>query len=448
MKVELMGKYFNFLTATFSILFLNSCAVSGIAIGVGGTLYGIHYEANAHFPDKVPDLPEFPKLSNIFKLSKDSDLAKSSVKADAEYGFDCTKSTEFKDSSQCFERFIKSLSIKDNQNKIDQKRIKIIEGKATLNNGQQLNQDVKTNQNISEKVLIPQKNIEESVFFEEAGTDKVLNKPKVIKKELVADGLQKRPATLTLKPKSQEDISNTRSINSAEFISSQLLSWVNAWEKRDIGLYLSFYSKDFVGVDGSRYNWEAARQNALKSNSNISVEISNINIYQNGNLIEANFTQKYMSDTYSDVGIKELIWKNNETGWKIIKETWIPKDDSSEAKELDKPINFVSSNLLNWLKAWQNQNINVYVSFYSKDFQDPERSRSEWEAYRHRALKANSGISIQVSNIKVHQREKIIEVNFTQHFKSDIFSDVGIKELVWKKKGNSWKIIRETWVPS
>ena len=29
-----MGKFFNFLTATFSILFLNSCAVSGIGVSL------------------------------------------------------------------------------------------------------------------------------------------------------------------------------------------------------------------------------------------------------------------------------------------------------------------------------------------------------------------------------------------------------------------------------
>ena len=77
-----------------------------------------------------------------------------------------------------------------------------------------------------------------------------------------------------------------------------------------------------------------------------------------------------------------------------------------------------------------------------------KRSRSEWEAYRHRALKANSNITIQVSNIHLHQNEETIEVNFKQRFKSDHYSDVGIKELVWRKTGSGWKILKETWIPS
>ena len=43
--------------------------------------------------------------------------------------------------------------------------------------------------------------------------------------------------------------------------------------------------------------------------------------------------------------------------------------------------------------------------------------------------------------------KNIIRVSFIQRFKSNKFSDVGLKELVWKKDTEVWKIIKETWKP-
>ena len=49
-----------------------------------------------------------------------------------------------------------------------------------------------------------------------------------------------------------------------------------------------------------------------------------IQIYQNKDTVDINFTQTFKSDGYLDIGIKELVWVKNGSDWKIIKETWIP----------------------------------------------------------------------------------------------------------------------------
>ncbi len=111
-------------------------------------------------------------------------------------------------------------------------------------------------------------------------------------------------------------------------------------------------------------------------------------------------------------------------------------------------IDIVVSQLLIWLKAWEGGEVNTYLSFYSKNFQSPQRSRKEWEQGRRSILGRSSGTTIQVSDMEMKQNEEIIEMSFTQNFKSDRVSDIGRKELIWKIEGNSWKIIRETWNPS
>ena len=56
-------------------------------------------------------------------------------------------------------------------------------------------------------------------------------------------------------------------------------------------------------------------------------------------------------------------------------------------------------------------------------------------------------MSIQLQNIQTSQSKNTVENNFIQTFKSDGYSDTGIKELVWVKNGSDWRIIKETWKP-
>ena len=111
-------------------------------------------------------------------------------------------------------------------------------------------------------------------------------------------------------------------------------------------------------------------------------------------------------------------------------------------------IDVVVSQFLIWLKAWQGREVNAYLSFYSKNFKDPKKSRKEWEMQRRSALSRNSSITIQVSDIQMKQNDETIEMSFVQDFKSDRVSDIGMKELIWKNEGNRWKIIKEIWKPT
>ena len=108
-------------------------------------------------------------------------------------------------------------------------------------------------------------------------------------------------------------------------------------------------------------------------------------------------------------------------------------------------VDIIVSQLLIWLKAWEAGEVDTYLSFYSKDFQAPQKSRKEWEQGRRYILARSSGTTIQVSDMEIKQNGEIIEMSFIQDYKSDRISDMGRKELTWKSEGNSWKIIKETW---
>jgi murein L,D-transpeptidase YafK len=108
----------------------------------------------------------------------------------------------------------------------------------------------------------------------------------------------------------------------------------------------------------------------------------------------------------------------------------------------------VTSQLNEWVKAWESQNTNLYLSFYSKNFKDPKRSRSKWEAKRRQSLQNASNILIQVSKIRIELLDDRIKMTFIQRYEAKNIVDLGEKELIWKKEGRKWKILKETWSPS
>lgn len=112
--------------------------------------------------------------------------------------------------------------------------------------------------------------------------------------------------------------------DSIDVVVSQLLIWIKAWQGRKINDYLAFYSKNFKAPKKSHKEWQAQRRSALNGNSKISIQISDVRMKQNHETIEISFIQEFKSDRASDIGRKELIWKNEGNGWKIIQETWKP----------------------------------------------------------------------------------------------------------------------------
>jgi len=136
----------------------------------------------------------------------------------------------------------------------------------------------------------------------------------------------KKNSTPKLTKKSQpgKGRNNNKVITSKDLVSKHLDKWARAWEKQDIELYLSFYSKEFKGSKERHADWRIFRQTALKKHANISIQLQNIQIHQSKDTVDINFIQTFKSDGFSDIGVKELVWAKNGSGWRIIKETWIP----------------------------------------------------------------------------------------------------------------------------
>jgi len=406
-----MTRVLGFLLTLLCLLVLNSCSGLGIGLAVSAFSIEAYEEARVHRPDlklkpiqshietvqnHLPSLPKIPFLTD--DQPPVDKKVKTSAVSSPNFGFACSRLESDEKKSKCFDDFSKILSLRK-------------EGKTSQR----------------QESEIGQKNVSYN------GS----NKPIATQKHAVS----------TTK-KLFKEVINTPTL-SQSLPSSYIKNWVTSWKEKNIDSYLSFYSKEFIGSENNRGAWESSRHRALSKNKNISIELSNLQFQQNGKgIIKVNFTQIYKSDGFSDTGNKELTLLKKDTGWKIVKELWSPTNPTIITRNSNGRTKQINEKLTSWIKAWENKDVHSYLSFYSDKFRTSENSHIEWLDSRHLALKTKKNLTINIRNLKITENKGRVETNFVQEFNSDKYSDVGIKELVWIKAGDSWKILKETWISS
>ncbi len=104
-------------------------------------------------------------------------------------------------------------------------------------------------------------------------------------------------------------------------IRQTVMQWAEAWSRRDVAAYLSFYAADF-GNGMRRKEWEAQRKSRLRKYPAISVTVKQLEIsYTGGEAASAYFSQDFLTDTYKEKGtLKELRLKKLGARWIIVGE--------------------------------------------------------------------------------------------------------------------------------
>ena len=109
---------------------------------------------------------------------------------------------------------------------------------------------------------------------------------------------------------------------SAEVVKA-LNGWAEAWSKKDVDGYLSYYAKDFQTPSGeSRAEWEKGRRARISGAKVINVVVSSPKVTMNGaNQATVKFRQAYRSDSFKAAGGKTLVMVKGADGrWQIQQE--------------------------------------------------------------------------------------------------------------------------------
>jgi adhesin transport system outer membrane protein len=98
-----------------------------------------------------------------------------------------------------------------------------------------------------------------------------------------------------------------------------------------------------------------------------------------------------------------------------------------------------------WAAAWSSGRFDSYAKFYAPSFVPADgASRSDWAKQREMRLSRNSGINVEVRDVRLRMASSgVLVAEFVQQYRSDAFRDTTRKLLQWVKVGDEWLIDRE-----
>ncbi|NMG64286.1 tetratricopeptide repeat protein [Azoarcus indigens] len=98
-----------------------------------------------------------------------------------------------------------------------------------------------------------------------------------------------------------------------------------------------------------------------------------------------------------------------------------------------------------WAKAWSTQDVKGYLSHYDRDFQVPNnRPRQEWEREREQRIARPGAISVEIENARISLNGDRATLRFRQHYRSSGFNGSTNKTLEFVRRGEQWRILRES----
>lgn len=110
-------------------------------------------------------------------------------------------------------------------------------------------------------------------------------------------------------------------------------------------------------------------------------------------------------------------------------------------------IDAVRAVIHSWVEAWQNKDINSYMSFYSNKFKTAGIDYQIWRERKLKRFQKSGNISVEIADLWVFIEGKQATATFIQKYKDSSHMDVGEKSLKLKNLNGAWKIIYEKWKP-
>ncbi|MCJ7596878.1 MAG: L,D-transpeptidase family protein [Desulfobacterales bacterium] len=236
----------------------------------------------------------------------------------------------------------------------------------------------------------------------------------------------------------------------AEALLKTLEDWRQAWEAKEIDKYMSFYNSQFSSSSMDWHQWKQYKHRLAKKYGGINVGIDNISLFKNDGLVLSMFNQKYGTGGFHSEGEKSLFLRQNSKEWKILGEFFKAPDKGqiSIKKRPPSPLEGIKDFLKIWEKAWEEQDLEAYISFYDPDFNSRGMDLNEWKDHRSLLNEKHRSVQIEISGLKIKQASgDMAKVGFKQEYQADDYRDVGHKDLLLIKRGKAWKINKEEWRP-
>jgi murein L,D-transpeptidase YafK len=107
----------------------------------------------------------------------------------------------------------------------------------------------------------------------------------------------------------------------------------------------------------------------------------------------------------------------------------------------------LSQAIENWRQAWERQDTDHYLAFYSKDFFSPDRNYDSWVQEKRRIQASGTSAEISLSNFSMirypDDKRPMVVVSFDQRYQNNNLNQQMRKRQYWVLENGMWKILYE-----
>lgn len=82
-----------------------------------------------------------------------------------------------------------------------------------------------------------------------------------------------------------------------------------------------------------------------------------------------------------------------------------------------------------WRQAWESQDLDAYMSHYSRNFQSCWLDYRNWKEKKRKLISRYKTIRVRLGNVYLYRQKDLVTAIFTQSYQSDCFHATGIKVL-------------------
>ncbi len=241
-----------------------------------------------------------------------------------------------------------------------------------------------------------------------------------------------------------------------DLLVEKIEGWSQAWSLKELDRYLSYYAAGFRWRNLDLHGWRQRKAWLNRHYKMISVQLSDIRLFRQGDMVLATAEEIYRSDKFASHGFKHLYLVQNSQEWRILREDWRrstrppppplqlatkPPADSKTAEESVR--RFVET----WRRAWEEGDLSSYLARYHPRFKNQGMSLKGWRRYKKSLFQRSHRRAIQLSGINVEVKGSTALVISKQEYRSEKHQDFGLKTLHLRWHRGHWTIYRETWQP-
>tara|TARA_B100000959_G_C14974941_1_gene621194 strand:- start:1144 stop:2385 length:1242 start_codon:yes stop_codon:yes gene_type:complete len=133
-------------------------------------------------------------------------------------------------------------------------------------------------------------------------------------------------------------------------------------------------------------------------------------------------------------------WKNNPNRSAVI---GIIRKDLDDPDNLEREKKKIEELLSAWKAAWEEKDIEKYLSFYSKAFTKASFNRESYKEYKKNIFDKPGIISLEIINVSIKWDNFFMIASFIQKYQSGPINSTTKKMLYFQQEIDGWKIVKE-----